>query len=110
MSVVGRRVQNSKKREEGDKEEALNANEAEDDDLEEDQEYEKLPMSDEIALGSAHKKTVTTIAIERTGSRFVTGARDGFVKLYDFNGMRKDLHPFREIEPNEGYPVHALDW
>ena len=107
-SVIGRRMQNSKKE---DKEGALNTNEAdEDDDLEEDQEYEKLPISDEIELGSAHKKTVTTIAVERTGSRFVTGARDGFVKLYDFNGMRKDLHPFREIEPNEGYPVHSLDW
>ena len=80
-----------------------------DDDDNESDEYEKLPISDEVELGN-HKKTVTTIAVERIGSRFITGARDGMVKLYDFNGMRKDLHPFREIEPNEGYPVHSLDW
>ena len=84
--------------------------ENDDDDDNESDEYEKLPISDEVELGNPHKKTVTTIAVERTGSRFITGARDGMVKLYDFNGMRKDLHPFREIEPNEGYPVHSLDW
>ena len=99
------------KEEDKDKEEEEDLNERDErGEEEEEEEYEKLPISDEVELGNPHGKTVTTIAVERTGSRFVTGARDGMVKLYDFNGMRKDLQPFREIEPNEGYPVHSLAW
>lgn len=30
--------------------------------------------------------------------------------LYDFNGMKRDARPFRELEPHEGHPVHAVSW
>ena len=32
------------------------------------------------------------------------------MRLYDFTGMKRDLRPFREVHPREGYPMHAVDW
>jgi WD repeat-containing protein 70 len=88
--------------------------ELEEEELEEnddaDEEYERVPVADEAELGQAHSKCVTTVSCERTGSRLITGSRDGTVKMYDFNGMRADLQPFREIIPQEGYPVHCVEW
>ena len=40
----------------------------------------------------------------------LTGSHDYTVRMYDFNGMKRDMRPFREITPSDGYPVHALSW
>jgi hypothetical protein len=32
------------------------------------------------------------------------------VQMWDFNGMKSDLRPFRKLEPSEGHPVLALSF
>ena len=68
-----------------------------------------LPTANEAVM-EGHKKIVSCMALEHTGSRLLTGSHDYGVKIYDFNGMKRDLRPFREIVPADGYPVHALSW
>ena len=70
---------------------------------------ERLPVSDEAKM-EGHRKVVSALALEHTGSRLLTGSHDYTVRMYDFNGMKRDLKPFREIIPSDGYPVHALSW
>ena len=84
--------------------------EDEDDDEGEFDEYQDfLPLANEVVM-EGHKKVVSALAMEHTGSRLLTGSHDYSVKMYDFNGMKRDMRPFREITPNDGYPVHALSW
>jgi WD40 repeat protein len=75
----------------------------------EDERDERLPVSDEAKM-EGHRKVVSALALEHTGSRLLTGSHDYTVRMYDFNGMKRDLRPFREITPSDGYPVHALSW
>ena len=75
----------------------------------EDDRDERLPVSDEAKM-EGHRKVVSALALEHTGSRLLTGSHDYTVRMYDFNGMKRDLKPFREITPCDGYPVHALSW
>ena len=74
-----------------------------------DEHQDFFPVANEAAM-EGHKKCVSALALEHTGSRLLTGSHDYTVKIYDFNGMKRDLRPFREITPNDGYPVHALSW
>ena len=85
--------------------------EDDDDDVEidEDNDDDRLPITDEARF-EGHKKVVSALALEHTGSRLLTGSHDYTVRMYDFNGMKRDLKPFREITPSDGYPVHALSW
>lgn len=57
-----------------------------------------------------YKKPATCCAVDRAGVRAAVGSSDGVVRLYDFTGMKRDLRPFREVHPREGYPMHAVDW
>lgn len=75
----------------------------------EDERDERLPVSDEAKM-EGHRKVVSALALEHTGSRLLTGSHDYTVRMYDFNGMKRDMKPFREITPSDGYPVHALSW
>ena len=75
----------------------------------EDERDERLPVSDEAKM-EGHRKVVSALALEHTGSRLLTGSHDYTVRMYDFNGMKRDMRPFREITPSDGYPVHALSW
>ena len=49
----------------------------------EDDEYDEdpLPITHKVDF-SDHKKTITSITIDPTGSRMATGSRDTFVKLW----------------------------
>lgn len=65
---------------------------------EEDEEEDpyRLPISNEVVLSGADR-AVTCVDVEHTGSRVVVGSVDNMVRLYDFNGMRSDLRPFRWV-------------
>jgi WD40 repeat protein len=54
-----------------------------------------LPISHEVVLGSAHARGVTCMDIDHTGSRLITGSMDCGLRIYDFNGMKRDLKAFR---------------
>ena len=68
-----------------------------------------LPVSHE-ALLTGHSRLVTALAVEQSGGRLVSGGLDFGVRLYDFAGMKRDLKPFRELEPCGAHQIHALSW
>ena len=68
-----------------------------------------LPVSHEVTLGG-HTKSVSCIAVDPAGARVLTGSLDYKVRLFDFGGMDKHHHSFREIEPDEGHAVVALSY
>ena len=65
----------------------------------------RLPVSHQITL-SAHAKTVTCLAVDKAGARFVTGGSDSDLYFWDFAGMTRELRPFRHVEqPLGAYQV-----
>ncbi|MCO5607996.1 hypothetical protein L7F22_062199 [Adiantum nelumboides] len=79
------------------------------DDEDEDEDFYQVPMSNEI-VSKGHTKVVSTVAVDPTGSRVLTGSYDYTVRMYDFQGMDSRLQSFRQVEPFEGHQVRALSW
>ncbi|CAM9789477.1 unnamed protein product [Chrysoparadoxa australica] len=69
----------------------------------------QLPVSHEAVL-SGHSKAVAALAADPSGARLASGGRDYKVKLYDFGGMDRGHRSFREMEPEEGNVIVALDY
>ena len=55
-------------------------------------------------------QTVTCLSIDPAASRLATGARDDFIKLWDFNGMHKEMKPFKAFEPYQGNPIRDVNF
>lgn len=53
---------------------------------------------------------VSTLAVDHTGSRVLSGSFDYTVRMYDFQGMNARLQSFRQLEPFEGHQIRALSW
>ncbi|CAG9464534.1 unnamed protein product [Pedinophyceae sp. YPF-701] len=70
----------------------------------------ELPCSHELVISGHHTRTITALAVDRTGLRFVTGSSDNKARMYDFNGMTTALRSYREMEPSEGHPVVSLSF
>ncbi|KAL9239077.1 hypothetical protein vseg_013429 [Gypsophila vaccaria] len=69
----------------------------------------RIPVSNEIVL-KGHSKVVSALAVDHSGSRVLSGSYDYTVRMYDFQGMKRDLSSFRQLEPSEGHQVRALSW
>eukprot|EP00400_MALV-I_sp_L67-5_P000352 gene353-707_t len=82
------------------------AEEVSDDDEEED---DVLPFSHETTI-DAHPKSCQAMAIDSSGTRMVTGSLSGDCHMFDFGGMTQEAKYFRELEPSQGHPVHAISW
>ncbi|KAL3828101.1 hypothetical protein ACJIZ3_016903 [Penstemon smallii] len=82
-----------------------------DDDMdeEEDDDGYRIPLSNEIVL-KGHSKVVSTLAVDHSGSRVLSGSFDYTVRMYDFQGMNARLESFRHLEPSEGHQVRGLSW
>ncbi|KIW98449.1 uncharacterized protein Z519_00110 [Cladophialophora bantiana CBS 173.52] len=83
-----------------------------DDDSEEEDEY---PASHEIVF-KTHDRAVTTVSLDPSGSRMITGSTDCTIKLYDFASMAPNtLRAFKSVDPtstkgsaaSETHPVHV---
>ena len=64
--------------------------------------------SETLAI-SQHRKAVTSLCVEASGSRFYSGSQDGTVAYWDFKGMARERgtgrcvsEPFRFITPTDG--------
>lgn len=55
-------------------------------------------------------QVVSSLAIDHSGSRVLSGSYDYTVRMYDFQGMNARLESFRQIEPSEGHQVRSLSW
>jgi WD40 repeat protein len=65
-----------------------------------------FPISHSIVLQS-HSKAISSISLDPSGTRLVTGSHDYTMKLYDFPSMSADhLHAFRSVEPTGSHHVH----
>lgn len=79
------------------------------DELEEVAEVYGLPITSEATLQS-HTKIVTSLTIDHSGVRLLSGSHDYSVRMFDFGGMKSDLKAFKTITPEEGHPIVALCW
>ena len=57
-----------------------------------------------------HNKLISTMCIDKSGTRLLSGSYDNCVKFWDFGGMNESLQSFREKIPCEGYPVKSLSY
>ena len=56
------------------------------------------------------ERLITTIAIDKTATRFATGSYDYNIRLYDFTGMNKNMNAFRILEPIDSQPIKRLSY
>lgn len=83
-----------------------------------DDDDDEFPVSHELVL-KTHDKPITTITVDTSGSRFITGSTDCTVKFHDFASMTPNtLHAFKSIDPtatkasasSETHPVHHIEF
>jgi len=69
---------------------------------------EKIPIA-QTATMKSHKKAVTAICIDPSGTRLVSGSSDSAVKFWDFQGMDESLQPFRSIDELSEDGTYAIN-
>lgn len=65
---------------------------------------------DQIKIDGNDWQVVAALAVDHSGSRVLSGSYDYTVRMYDFQGMKRDVSSFRQLEPSEGHQVRALSW
>lgn len=85
---------------------------SDDDDDDEDDDNDltkKIPTSHEVQLGHG-ERAVTSLAIDSSGARLVSGGIDFEVKFWDFAGMDASLRSFRSLKPCESHVIRNLEY
>ncbi|KAL8932259.1 MAG: hypothetical protein Q9211_006424, partial [Gyalolechia sp. 1 TL-2023] len=86
-----------------------------DDDSDEEDEY---PVSHEVVL-KTHERPITSMTLDPSGSRLITGSTDCTVKFHDFASMTPTtLRAFKSVDPtasktsasSETHPVHHVEF
>ena len=97
-----------------DRDEASNNSSDEDDDDDDDE----FPVSHELVL-KTHERTITTLTVDPSGSRLISGSVDCTVKFHDFASMTPNtLRAFKTVDPtasktsanSETHPVHHVEF
>ncbi len=82
------------------------------------QEEDEFPVSHELILNT-HERTITTMTVDPSGSRLITGSTDCTVKFHDFASMTPTtLRAFKSVDPTatktsantETHPVHHVEF
>ena len=85
---------------------------------EESDEDDEFPVSHELVL-KTHDRPITTVTVDPSGSRFITGSTDCTIKFHDFASMTPNtLHAFKSLDPTatkssantETHPVHHVEF
>ncbi|KAK5677409.1 hypothetical protein LTS10_009979 [Elasticomyces elasticus] len=85
--------------EEGDGSSKAPDNDSDDDD--EDDDDDEFPVSHEMIL-KTHEKAVTTVSLDPSGGRLVTGSMDCSLKFHDFSSMTPTtIRAFKSVDPTE---------
>ena len=102
-------------------EEEDNGNDDDDDDGDDDQdsdEEDEYPVSHELVL-KTHERSITSMTLDASGSRLITGSTDCTVKFHDFASMTPTtLRAFKSVDPtatktsasSETHPVHHVEF
>jgi WD40 repeat protein len=70
-----------------------------DDDSDSDEEEDEYPVSHEVVV-KTHERAVTTIALDPSGTRMVTGSNDCMLKLHDLSAMTPNtIRAFKTVDP-----------
>ncbi|EFC49547.1 WD40 repeat domain-containing protein [Naegleria gruberi] len=77
--------------------EDLEEDTSDNDDFSSGNDFEKIPLS-QTAKMKGHRKAVTAIAIDTSGSRLISGSSDYTLKFWDFQGMDESLQSYKEID------------
>lgn len=78
--------------------------EDDDDASDDDSDDDEFPVSHELVL-KTHERAATTVSLDPSGSRLVSGSSDGMVKLHDFAAMTPTtLRAFKSVDPHAGKP------
>ncbi|KAH8702459.1 WD repeat protein [Talaromyces proteolyticus] len=90
--------------------------EEDDDDDDDDDDEDEFPVSHELVL-KTHERAVTTLALDSSGGRLVSGSTDCTIKFHDFASMTPStLRAFKSVDPSakkqsaaqETHPVHYV--
>ncbi|KAL8961239.1 MAG: hypothetical protein Q9193_002177 [Seirophora villosa] len=103
-----------------DKDDDQDDDDDDDDDEDEDGEDEEdeFPVSHELVL-KTHERTITSMTLDASGSRLVTGSTDCTVKFHDFASMTPTtLRAFKSVDPtatktsasSETHPIHHVEF
>ncbi len=69
-----------------------------------------IPISHVVDLDHTPGKTITSLDIDRSGNRLVTGNYDGTVKIWDFTSLTRRPAPFMTVDAGEGFAVLSVSW
>ena len=84
----------------------------------ESEDEDEFPVSHELVI-KTHDKPITTLTVDPSGSRFITGSTDCTIKFHDFASMTPNtLHAFKSVDPtatkasanSETHPVHHVEF
>ncbi|KAI9684260.1 MAG: hypothetical protein M1822_005733 [Bathelium mastoideum] len=99
-----------------DKSEDDEGSEDDDDDDDDDEDEDEFPVSHEL-LVKTHERAVTTVTVDPSGTRMITGSSDCTMKLHDFASWTPTtVRAFKSVDPtatkhsgnNETHPVHQV--
>eukprot|EP01130_Rhizamoeba_saxonica_P016319 TRINITY_DN7527_c0_g1_i1.p1 TRINITY_DN7527_c0_g1~~TRINITY_DN7527_c0_g1_i1.p1 ORF type:complete len:586 (-),score=155.31 TRINITY_DN7527_c0_g1_i1:36-1793(-) len=69
-----------------------------------------IPYTHEVNL-QGHSRVVSSLALDPSGTRLLTGGYDSFIKFWDLPNLDHErLSNFRELEPYPGQVIHTLDY
>ncbi|KAG8532272.1 uncharacterized protein KY384_003913 [Bacidia gigantensis] len=119
---VARQLERSKRPINGEQEKphrsASEDDEDDDDDEDDEDEDDEYPVSHELVL-KTHDRPITSMTLDPSGSRLITGSTDCSLKFHDFASMTPNtLHSFKTIDPNETkqstnndtHPIHQVQF
>ncbi|KAH8815639.1 WD40-repeat-containing domain protein [Xylogone sp. PMI_703] len=88
------------------------------DDSDQSDDEDEFPVSHELVL-KTHERAVTTISLDASGSRLVTGSNDCTLKFHDFASMTPTtLRAFKSVDPSasktssnsETHPINHVEF
>ena len=101
----------NRKSNDSEKENEMNSDSDDDDEKNENEELDrKIPISHVVELKHGNGKNVTSLDIDRSGNRLVSGCFDGTIKIWDFSGLTRKPEAFQTVDAGDGYPVQATCW
>lgn len=92
-----------------------NNDETEDED-EDENDDDEFPVSHELVL-KTHERPITSLTVDHSGARLVSGSTDCSFKMHDFSSMTPTtLRAFRSVDPSEtktsasseAHPIHQV--
>lgn len=107
-------IQTHRAKRDADKDGDSEASDDDDSDSSDEDDEDEFPVSHELVI-KTHEKAVTSITLDSSGVRLVTGSNDCTLKFHDFASMTPTtIRAFKSVDPtatktsSETHPVHQV--